>query len=301
MIGRGTASGHLAMLLFSALVAGSFSLGARAAPHLAPEVLNALRFTLAAAVLGAIVWLRGGVPRAALRAPWRYLVLGAVFSSYFVLMFHGLKTAEPVPAAAVYTLTPAMAALFGWALMRQRMTPRLALALALGAAGALWVIFRADPAALMAFDLGRGEAIYFVGCVAHAAYTPLARYLNRGEGVVVFGFCVTTAMAALLWLWAIPYLPGIAWAALPASVWTGIVYLAIFTSAITVLLLQHATLLLPSAKVMAYTYLTPSWVVIWQVALGDSLPPLKVLAGVSLTVAAVLLLLRREGEGPVPA
>ncbi len=45
--------GHLAMLTFSALVAGSFVLGAMAAPLVAPAALNALRFLLAAGVIGA--------------------------------------------------------------------------------------------------------------------------------------------------------------------------------------------------------------------------------------------------------
>ncbi len=65
------ARGHLAMLTFSACVAGSFSLGAMAAPHIAPSALNAVRFALATLLLGAVVMMRGGVPRAALRAPWR--------------------------------------------------------------------------------------------------------------------------------------------------------------------------------------------------------------------------------------
>ena len=50
------------------------------------------------------------------------------------------------------------------------------------------MIFRADLAALKAMAIGRGEAIYFVGCVAHAAYAPLIRRLNRGEPAVVFTF-----------------------------------------------------------------------------------------------------------------
>ena len=36
----------------------------------------------------------------------------------------------------------------------------------------------------------------------------------------------------------------------------------------TFVLLQFATLRLPSAKVMAYTYLVPSWVILWELALG---------------------------------
>ena len=33
-------------------------------------------------------------------------------------------------------------------------------------------------AALARLEIGHGEAIYFWGCVAHAAYTPMVRRLN---------------------------------------------------------------------------------------------------------------------------
>ena len=144
-------------------MAGSFSLGAQAANEIAPAALNAARFWLAAGIIGAAVLATGGVPRMAWRAPWRYALLGGLFAIYFVLMFEGLKTAPPVSAAAVFTLTPVMAGGFGWLLLRQITTPRMALALSIGAAGALWVIFRADWSALVAFEVGRGEVVYFFG------------------------------------------------------------------------------------------------------------------------------------------
>ena len=72
-------------------------------------------------------------------------MLGGLFAVYFVLMFEGLKTARPVSAAAVFTLTPVIAAGFGWLLLRQVTTGRMALALAIGAVGALWVIFLISP------------------------------------------------------------------------------------------------------------------------------------------------------------
>ena len=65
-------------------------------------------------------------------------------------------------------------------------------------------------------------------------------------------------------------------------------------SAATFVLLQFATLHLPSAKVMAYTYLTPSWVILWEMALGHGAPVAWVLGGVALTVVALLVLLRDE-------
>lgn len=288
------AQGHLAMLVFSALVAGSFSLGALVANEIAPLALNALRFVIAAVVVGAFAAATTGIPRSALVAPWRYALLGGLFVIYFVLMFEGLKTSPPVSAAAVFTLVPAMAAVFAWYLLGQRMTLRMALALAIGGAGALWVIFRADVSALLAFDIGRGEVIFFGGCVAHAIYTPLVRKLNRGESAVVFSFGVLVAGALWLALVGAHDIAATQWSALRPLVWITIFYVAVCASSITFVLVQFATLRLPSAKVMAYTYLVPSWVICWEVALGNRLPPAMVALGIALTVLALLLLLRDD-------
>lgn len=293
---RADHAGHLAMLAFSALVAGSFSLGAMAAPHIAPAALTVPRFALAGALVGAAAFATTGLPRGAWRAPWRYGVLGALLAAYFVLMFEGLRTAAAVPAAAVFTLTPLMAAVFGWMLLRQRTTPRMALALMIGAAGAVWVIFRGDAAAALRMEIGRGEAIYFLGCVAHAVYAPMVPRLNRGEPAVVFTFGMMVAGFLMLCLYGWRDVLETDWAALPAVVWICLVYVAVAASAATFVLLQFASLRLPSAKVMAYTYLVPSWVLLWEIALGHEVPPAAVLVGVALTVVALALLLKDESR-----
>ena len=294
----GTTRGHLAMLLFSALVAGSFSLGALMANMISPVAFTAVRFFLAGVIIGVAVFATTGLPRTALQSPWRYAVLGAIFASYFILMFEGLKTAPAVSTAAVFTLTPVLSAGFGWLLLRQVTTPRIALALAIGAAGALWVIFRADLSALMRFEVGRGEAIYLAGCVAHAFYTPLVRRLNRGESPLVFTFGMLIAGCVVTTIYGWGAIRATDWAALPAIVWVALAYTAVFASAATFLLLQYATLHLPASKVMAYTYLTPSWVILWQIALGQAAPPPLVAAGVGLTALALILLLKEETPAP---
>ncbi|MFT7593137.1 MAG: drug/metabolite transporter (DMT)-like permease [Paracoccaceae bacterium] len=288
------ARGHLAMLLFSALVAGSFSLGSIVANDIAPAALNALRFAIASLVIGVAVVATGGVPRDALRSPWRYLVLGGLFAVYFVLMFEGLKTAAPISTAAVFTLVPVMSAGFGWLLLRQITTARMAAALAIGAGGAMWVIFRGDWAALRAFQVGPGEVIYFWGCVAHAIYTPMVRRLNRGESAVVFTFGMLLAGFVVLLIYGWGDIRATDWGALPGIVWLTLLYLAIFASSATFVLLQFASLRLPSAKVMAYTYLTPSWVILWEIGLGHGVPPGLVLVGILMTVVALVMLLRDE-------
>jgi drug/metabolite transporter (DMT)-like permease len=286
------ARGHLAMLAFSALIAGSFSLGGQIANEIDPAALNALRFTIAAVAVYAVLHARGGLPPAAWSAPWRYLVLGGLFAVYFVTMFEGLKTAPPVSAAAVFTLTPFMSAGFGWILLRQGVGLRIAAALAIGAAGAIWVIFRADWGAVRAFQIGPGEAIFFWGCVAHAAYTPLVRVFNRGEPILAFTFLTLSACALVLLIWGAGSIVATDWVGLRPLVWITIVYVALIASSTTVFLVQYAAMRLPASKVMAYTYLTPTWVLVWELALGQPVPPVLVLAGVGLSVAALLLLLK---------
>ena len=287
-------AGHLAMLSFSLLVAGSFVLGALSANAISPLALNTVRFWIAVAIIGVAVLATSGVPRAAMAAPWRYVLLAALFVTYFVLMFEGLKTAMPVSASAVFTLTPILSAGFGYLLLRQVLTARIALALVIGALGAVWVIFRADLAALLRFEIGQGEMIYFGGCVAHALYTPLVRRLNRGESALVFTFGTLLAGAVLLTLVGWADIRATDWAALPGIVWVTILYTAVFASAATFTLLQFAALRLPAAKVMAYTYLTPSWVIVWQIAFGGALPSPLILIGIGLTIVALTLLLRDE-------
>ena len=99
-------------------------------------------------------------------------------------------------------------------------------------------IFRADLGALLAFEVGRGEAIFFFGCIAHAIYTPLVRKLNRGQSPVVFTFgTIAGALVVLLVygardLWVTDY------SALPPMVWVTLAYLAVFASALSFFLVQ---------------------------------------------------------------
>ncbi len=286
--------GHLVMFCFSGLIAGSFALGSMAADHIAPTALNAVRFAMATALVGGVALMTGGIPRDSFSAPLRYLLLGGAMGIYFVLMFEGLKTAAPVSASAVFTLTPVMSGFFGYLLMRQIMTKRMALALTVGALGALWVIFRTDFADFLAFEVGRGEMVYFWGCMAHAFYIPLVRRLNRGERPMVFSFVTLLATTVLITLAGWGDIMRTSWADLPGIVWITIAYTSVFATAVTFVLVQYATLRLPGAKVMAYTYLTPSWVICWQVTLGHPTPPWLLLGGVGLTIVALILLLKDE-------
>ncbi|WP_417628141.1 DMT family transporter [Pararhodobacter aggregans] len=303
MRGRAEAlKGHAAMLGFSAAVSGSFSLGALVANDIGPVPLTAARFLCAALVLALLVALlpgagragRRGFARADLAAPWRYGLLALLYGGYFVLMFEGLKTAHPLSAGAVFTLTPLMTAALAWPMLGQRLRTSVVAPLAVGAAGAVWVIFRGDPGALMRLEIGPGEAIYFLGCVLHAIYAPMLRLLNRGESALVTAALVTAFGFVLFLAWGWAEVLATDWAALPARVWVALAYLAVFATAFAASAMQFAAQRLPASKVMAYTYATPVWIILWELALGHGVPGWVVLPGVVLIVVALLILLKGD-------
>ncbi len=281
------------MLLFASLVAGSFALGGLVANLIDPVALTAFRFLFAALLLSAIVMATGQFKRAHLAAPWRYVLLGASMALYFSMMFIALKTATPISTSAVFTLTPPISAIFGWFLLRQITTKWIALALSIGAVGALWVIFKADFAAFLAFDLGTGEALFFIGVIGHALYAPLVPKLNRGEPPLVFTAGMLIAGTLLLGIVGAPKIIATEWLNLPVIVYVCAAYLTIVTTGLTFFLVQYSAMRLPASKVMAYTYLIPSFVILWDGALGNGFPELKVAFGVVLTALALVMLLRR--------
>ena len=68
------------MLGFSALVAGSFSLGAIVANDIAPQAITAARFVFATIVMGMVATLQRDLRPEYLSQPWRYFVLGGLFT-----------------------------------------------------------------------------------------------------------------------------------------------------------------------------------------------------------------------------
>ena len=288
--GRDKWLGHGAALLFAGLIAVSFSIGHLAAPHVGAAALSAIRFAIAFAVMAGLMAFLGKGALAAPRAPWRFAILGSLMGLYFVTMFVALKITSPVSTGAMFTLIPLMSAFFGLLFLGQRTGPVVLASLLIAAAGAIWVIFRADLAALAAFDIGRGEAIFFFGCAAHAAYAPLVRRFNRGEPVLEFTAWTLGAAMLIVGACALRELANTDFLNLPPIVWLAIFYLSVFTTAGTFFLLQFACLRLPASKVMAYGYLTPSFIILVEGLIGHGWAAPRIMAGAAVTAVALVVM-----------
>lgn len=281
---------HLAMLVFAAVIAGSFSFGALALPHIAPVPLNALRFLIGSAVMGAAALATGPAQLRFPAAPWRFVVLGALNAVYFIFMFVALTMTAPVATSAVFTLTPLFSAVLGFLLLGQTPRPLVLVSLVLAGAGAIWVIFRGDLAAMRAFDVGPGELVYALGCLAYALYAVLTRRLVVRE--TALGASFWTLAAATVWIAAYGVRDILAtdWPHLPALVWWVLAYLAVFPTAVSFACLQYAAQRLPAAKVLAYGYLVPVFVIAYEGLGGRGWASPAVLAGALVTVLGLLVL-----------
>jgi len=288
--GRDKLAAHLAMLAFSAMIAGAFTTGALAVPYIAPVPLNALRFLMATIVMGVVAF---GLVRESPKlppAPWRMLVLGALNAVYFVSMFIALTMTAPVATSAVFTLIPLMTAGLGFFLLGQRVGALVLISLVLAGLGSIWVIFRGEVSAIAAFDIGQGELVYLVGCFCYALYAPLVRRFNRGESALVSSFWTLAAATVCIALFGLREIFATDWLALPAVVWWVLAYLAIFPTAVSFFCLQYASLRLPASKVLAYGYLTPVFVIFYEGLLGHGWASLSVAAGALVIVAGLVVL-----------
>jgi drug/metabolite transporter (DMT)-like permease len=281
---------HLAMLGFAAFIALGFSLTALIRSDITTVPLNASRFLFGTLIMGGAAFF-GARQKAELpRGIWRFGLLGLLSAVYFITNFIALTLSPPIAISAEFTLIPLMAAAMAFAIMRQHARPVVLLSLVLAGLGSVWVIFHGSIAAMLAFDVGRGEAVFFGGCVAYALYTVLLRRLNRGEPSLVASFWTLAATTIWVSLYGVGDLFSTDWAHLPALVWWVIAYLSVFPTAVTFFLVQFAVLRLPSAKVIAYGYLTPAFVILYEGLAGHGWPAPPVLAGAAVTVLGLVVL-----------
>jgi drug/metabolite transporter (DMT)-like permease len=283
---------HLLMLLAAILVSTSFTVGKAIANGLDPIILTLVRFVIAALLFLPYIQRRFGLVWPGWAALGRYSVISGALVMFFWLMFESLRFTSAFNTSVIFTLVPGISGIYSAVLLRERLGRYRLIALALAMAGALWVIFQGDIGKLIALELGRGDIIFFIGCLFMAAYTPLIKLMHRGEAMAVMTFWVLVTGSLWLAVPALDRLAGVQWHEVAPRIWWGILYLAIFCTIITFFLTQVATMRLGPTRVMAYSYLYPPLVLAIEWLYGHDLPPLQGIIGVPVIVLAMVVVQR---------
>ncbi|MEM9231366.1 MAG: DMT family transporter [Pseudomonadota bacterium] len=281
---------HGLMLAATFLVATSFPVAAAIAGSLDSVVLTFVRFALATFLFAPLVVWRYGWAGPSSGDLLRYGALSLLLVTFFWCMFAALRVTSPLNTAAIFALSPVITAILATVLLRERLSRSACIALPIGAAGSIWVIFRGDIAALTALRIGVSDLLFLGGTFALAAYSTLLKVLHRGEPMARMTFWILASGTLWLLLLSIPSLGTVQWVDVPVEVFAGIAYLSVFTTIVTFFAFQWSTAQIGPTRVVSYTLLNPALVLVIGLALGDGLPTLSTWPGVLLTVIATIVL-----------
>ncbi|MAX33444.1 MAG: EamA/RhaT family transporter [Halomonadaceae bacterium] len=251
------------MLLWALLVGLSFPAVGLISADLPPMLLTALRFAIAALALWGLA--RRAPDRWPHGAAWLlYGAMGLCLAGFFAAMFWAAHHATALSMATLFVSVPLLAFLFGLAAGLERRGWRLPLLLAMGAAGALLLaVVEAEGRASVSQGIvfGRGEAVFLLGCMASALYPVLSKWgLARGwlsSSAAVRTFWSLALGGTLIGALGLVVEPVAALSKMRLRDALVVVYLGLFSSAVTFWLQQRATAVLTPAAVTAYGYLVP--------------------------------------------
>ncbi len=282
---------HCLMLLCAVLVAGSFPVGAAISHDLSPGPLTLIRFFSASLLFAPFIWFRYSLAVSILSL-LRYSLISATLVSFFWCMFLSLRYTTALSTSAIFTLVPSLAALYAMLLNKERLGKARLLALFLGLPGTLWIVFKGDWALFTGLAWNRGDLIFLGGCLCMGLYTPLIRLFHRKEPMAVMAFWIMVTGTFWLLLLAGHDLLSITWSTVPVKVWLGIAYLAIFSTIISFFITQYAITFLGPTRVMAYSYLYPSLVLLIDLFVNGSWPGIQILPGIAVVLLAMLVVQR---------
>ena len=288
---KSISSGHMAMLMFSLLVSGSFVLGSIIANLISPDLVTFLRFLIAFIAIAILILYQSKFRFLKYLSIGRSLILGALISIYFITMFEGLKTASSTSMAVVFTLTPLLAGFFDLIFSNRVMSKKVWITVVVAAIGALWIIFDGNIQNFINFKVGYGEKLFFIGCICHALYAALIPKFNNGEPAIIQTFGTLISGIIILGLFSNKEIIYHSWIDFPVIVLLTILYLAIFATAASFFLIQYSAVRLSSIKVMAYTYAVPIWVVLLQIIFLQQLPNTITFVGAFVILVSLLILL----------
>lgn len=283
---------HCLMVLSTIVVSSSFTVGAAITHGLEPSVLLLVRYGMATLCLAPLLVRQYGLSLPGGRQLLGYGLISASTVGFFWCMFESLRYTSAFNTSIIFTLVPGISGIYSAIFLKERLGLNRIMAVVFGLCGALWVIFQGDLHRFLAMELNYGDLLFLVGCFMMAAYPPLVKKMHRDEPMVVMTFWVLATGMGWFFLLALPDLPKVDWAGIETSVWTGIIYLALFSTILTFYLTNIATIHLGPTRVIAYSYFYPAFVLLINWGLGKGLPPAIVLPGVAVISLATVVLQR---------
>jgi drug/metabolite transporter (DMT)-like permease len=270
---RGPAAVVSAIVIWGATFVGSKV----ALRHLAPSELAFLRQVFG---LPPLLWLAWRARRILL--PLRYLVplCATGMVGFFLFANLGLQRASASVGGLVQGLAPVLIALLAVIFLRERLTPRILIGIALALAGAVLLAW-----GTLHVESTLGLVFLFLSVLSWSIYTVIGRHIGDRITAVqatVLPVCLSVVVFAFGPLFE-------RWTAAPASTLALAAVIGFFGSGIAYVLWSYGIARVPAARAGVYSNLVPVVAVVLAYGLlGESLSGRQLAGGAVVLAGAVL-------------
>lgn len=278
----------LLCLAASMLLVGSYVALTKPLALVFPVMLLAwLRFGIGGGAM--LHWLRkpAGEPPMTPRTRW-LLFLESFFGNFLftLCMIAGMRLTTAVAASVIMASIPAVVAVLGWLILRERMTLRILLSILCAVGGvALLALARANGAAnASAQSSWLGYVLLFAAVVCEASYSIIGKLLTASLSprritalINLWGLALSTPLG-LYAAWQFDF------GAVPPSIWLLLLFYALAACMGSVWLWMTGLKVIPASQAGVFTVMLPVGTALTGVlALGETLNAMQGLAlGIAL-------------------
>lgn len=286
----------LAMLFFS----GNIIVGKLFVGTIPPFTISFLRTMMAFIILFPICYKQILENKALWLKEWKPLlsisVTGLVL--FNACLYLSVNYTTTINVSIVDALTPAMAALLGFFVLKERLTNIQWFGIVLSFVSTCFIILKGSISVLLSLSINSGDLIMLLGIAFWAVYSLLIK-INGSKFPVMAGLVVTMLIASLILL---PLsvielaqhgnvFTGLSWLG-----YTGLIYIGIFPSAIALLFWYHAVAMVGPSKASVFFNLVPIFTSVLAILfLGETFTLVHFFGGI-FVLLGVYLATKSENE-----
>jgi len=270
------------------LMATSFVVSEQLLPYLNPIASTGLRFILATILMFPFI---GKVSFEQLNYSilLRYSFISLFLVLFFIGLFEALKTTTVLRTSVIYTLLPLLSVGITYIGLKIITPKRQIAGFLIGTLGAIWVLMVFTQEKFVFFEWRLGDSIFLVACCCLALHVALIKKWAIDVPPILGAFYIMLLGSLILLPFIILWgdLSNIAWQ--QSLLWQTLLYLTIFTTIITFYLQQYLLKSVGPNRLLGFTYLIPSFVVISQ-GIASFSQLYSALPGIVLTLIALYLI-----------
>lgn len=283
----------LAMLFFS----GNFIAGKAFEGVISPVTLAFFRAFMGAFILVPIAWTSIIQNSQLWLKEWKPLFGLAFFGIvlFNVSLYTAVSYTSTINAAIVDALTPAVAVVIGYILLKEKLFPLQNAGIALSFLGIIWIVSEGSLAVILGINFNIGDIIMFLGIICWALYSIIIKQ-HSYKFPPIAGLAVTMIIGAVL-LFPFAMIESMAGSFPALNSWPvigGLFYIGIFPSAIALLLWYRGVGEIGPSKASVFFNLVPIFTTIMAVSFLNEHFTYHQLFGGIVVLTGVYLSTRRK-------